>query len=264
MRSCRRRSMGSTSSTWTTAWSGPRLSALRARTVASSVVSAAVDITLPYLRPFRGVHLHAPQSLAHPDVVDERAEVLRELVQHVLELLHLLEGTLHVVHVAAELAPVLVHEEVHRLLAEVFEVADERVLEQDPARPLGRRDLLQERVQLAVERKRVLDLAAVVFEQLLAGDARLERLREGDGRLLVAVVQHAPGAAEGGARVGARLVGEAGELVAEDLRQLVPEDEAHAVEHVVHAARERRAARDGLGHLREQRGALRTNLFEEQ
>src|SRR3712207_7776355 len=33
---------------------------------------------------------------------------------------------------------------------------------------------------------------------------------------------------------------------------------------VAHAARQARAARDGLGHLREQRGALRTNLLEEQ
>src|SRR5215204_2438127 len=185
MRSCRRRSMGSTSSTWTTALSGPRLSALRARTGASSVVSAAVDITLPCLLPraFRGVHLHAPQSLAHADVVDERAEVLREAVKRLLELLHLLEGALHVVHVAAELAPVLVHEEVHRLLAEVFEVADERVLEQDAARTLGGGDLLRERVQLAVERERVLDLTPVVREQAFARDARGERLRERDGRL---------------------------------------------------------------------------------
>src|SRR5215204_4747452 len=221
-RSCWRRSMGSNSSTGTTAVSGPRPSALRARTGASSDVSVAVGMTPPLLPRGRiRVRLHAPQGLAHADVVDERAQVLRELVEDGFELLHLLEGALHVVHVAAELAPVLVHEEVHRLLAEVFEVADERVLEQDAARTLGGGDLLQERVQLAVERKGVLDLAAVVLEQLLAGDARVERLREGDGRLLEAVVQEAPGAAEVGARVGARLVGEPRELVAEDLRQLV-------------------------------------------
>src|SRR5215212_338238 len=90
----------------------------------------------------RGLLLRLVQNLAHPYVVYERREVLREAVQHDLEVLHLLEGALDLVHVAAELAPVLVHQEVHRLLAEVFEVTDERVLEEDAVRLLRRPDFL--------------------------------------------------------------------------------------------------------------------------
>src|ERR1043166_273843 len=94
----------------------------------------------------------------------------------------------------------------------------------------------------------------------------VEELRERDGRLLEAVVQKAPRAAQFGARVGRlrAVVGEARELALEDFRQLVADDEAHAGEHAAQARVEAGAVGHGLGDVREQRDRAGLRLLEQR